>query len=205
MGYLLFFCCESMSCVSFFCDFMDCTPPGSFVYGISQQEYWSGLPFPSPGSLSDPGIEPTYPACRWILYHWAIREAPNGTLHSSSFPGGASSSEQRGCPSGLWTGDRKGQMKGQGSCAVQRWGGGGSRGGGRKCTVSWTGLSPLALDFLPLLHPASVAAVPLAHPWSDYFVCWMWLFCVALCAAPPLSSPRCVHPHWDVCPLPLPR
>ena len=26
--------------------------------GRSRQEYWSGLPFPSPGNLSDPGIEP---------------------------------------------------------------------------------------------------------------------------------------------------
>ena len=29
---------------------------------FSRQEYWSGLPFPSPGDLSDPGSEPTYPA-----------------------------------------------------------------------------------------------------------------------------------------------
>ena len=27
-----------------------------------RQEYWSGLPFPSPGDLPDPGIEPTFPA-----------------------------------------------------------------------------------------------------------------------------------------------
>ena len=27
--------------------------------GFSRQEYWSGLPFPSPGDLSNPGIEPT--------------------------------------------------------------------------------------------------------------------------------------------------
>ena len=27
-----------------------------------RQEYWSGLPFPSPGDLPDPGIEPTSPA-----------------------------------------------------------------------------------------------------------------------------------------------
>ena len=27
--------------------------------GFFRQEYWSGLPFPSPGDLSDPGIEPT--------------------------------------------------------------------------------------------------------------------------------------------------
>ena len=30
--------------------------------GFPRQEYWSGLPFPSLGDLSDPGIEPTSPA-----------------------------------------------------------------------------------------------------------------------------------------------
>ena len=30
--------------------------------GFSKQEYWSGLPFPSPGDLPDPGIEPRSPA-----------------------------------------------------------------------------------------------------------------------------------------------
>ena len=30
--------------------------------GFSRQEYWSGLPFPSPGDLPDPGIEPKSPA-----------------------------------------------------------------------------------------------------------------------------------------------
>ena len=29
--------------------------------GFSKQEYWSGLPFPSPGDLPDPGTEPTSP------------------------------------------------------------------------------------------------------------------------------------------------
>ena len=29
--------------------------------GFSRQEYWSGLPFPSPGDLSGPGIEPRSP------------------------------------------------------------------------------------------------------------------------------------------------
>ena len=27
--------------------------------GFSRQEYWSGLPLPSPGDFPDPGIEPT--------------------------------------------------------------------------------------------------------------------------------------------------
>ena len=30
--------------------------------GFPRQEYWSGLPFPSPGSLPDPGIKPVSPA-----------------------------------------------------------------------------------------------------------------------------------------------
>ena len=30
--------------------------------GFSWQEYWSGLPFPSPGDLPDPGIKPSFPA-----------------------------------------------------------------------------------------------------------------------------------------------
>ena len=32
--------------------------------GLSRQEYWSGLPFPSPGALPDPGIEPESPALK---------------------------------------------------------------------------------------------------------------------------------------------
>ena len=34
--------------------------------GFSRQEYWSGLPFPSPGDLPDPGIEPDSPALQGI-------------------------------------------------------------------------------------------------------------------------------------------
>ena len=30
--------------------------------GFSRQEYWSRLPFPSPGDLPDPGMEPRSPA-----------------------------------------------------------------------------------------------------------------------------------------------
>ena len=44
------------------CDPMDCSLPGSFIHGISRQEYWSGLPFPSPGDLPNPGLEPESPA-----------------------------------------------------------------------------------------------------------------------------------------------
>ena len=54
--------------------------------GFSRQEFWSGLPFPSPGDLPDPGIESELPALadgffttespgkpesslRWVLFY----------------------------------------------------------------------------------------------------------------------------------------
>ena len=40
---------------------------------FSRQEYWSGLPFPSPGDLPDPGIEAGSPALQadsLHLSHW---------------------------------------------------------------------------------------------------------------------------------------
>ena len=54
------------------CDLMDCSLPGPLFMGFSRQVYWSGLPFPSPGDLPDPGIKPMSPTsllhCRQILY-----------------------------------------------------------------------------------------------------------------------------------------
>ena len=41
------------------------TPPSM---GFPRQEYWSGLPFPTPGDLPDPGIEPMSLAWQVILY-----------------------------------------------------------------------------------------------------------------------------------------
>ena len=43
--------------------------------GFSRQEYWSGLPFPSPGDLPDPRIEPESPA----LQADALLSAPQGS------------------------------------------------------------------------------------------------------------------------------
>ena len=46
---------------------MDCSPPGSSVE-FSRPEYWSGLPFPSPGDLPNPGIKPRSPVvCKALL------------------------------------------------------------------------------------------------------------------------------------------
>ena len=58
------------------CDPKDYSPPVSSVHKFSRQEYWSGLPFPSPGDLPDPGIEPTSPYCRQILYHLIHQGSP---------------------------------------------------------------------------------------------------------------------------------
>ena len=53
---------KSLSCVG-----LSATPwtvayqvPSSM--GFSRQEYWSGLPFPSPEDLPNPGTEPGFPA-----------------------------------------------------------------------------------------------------------------------------------------------
>ena len=43
-------------------DPMDCSRQAPLSMGFFRQEYWSGLPFPSPGDLPDPGIEPGFPA-----------------------------------------------------------------------------------------------------------------------------------------------
>ena len=40
------------------CEPMDCSPPSSSVYGIIQAGVLGGLPFPSPGDLPCPGIQP---------------------------------------------------------------------------------------------------------------------------------------------------
>ena len=42
--------------------------------GFSRQEYWSGLPFPSPGDLPNPGIEPGSSA----LEAYALTSEPPG-------------------------------------------------------------------------------------------------------------------------------
>ena len=71
---------KSLQSCSTLCDPMDGSPPGSPVLGFSRQEYWSRLPFLSPGDLSDPGIKPRSPA----LQADALPNEPPGkpNLHS---------------------------------------------------------------------------------------------------------------------------
>ena len=54
-------CSVLQSCL-ILCDPLDCSPPVSLSMGFFRQGYRSGLPFPSPGDLPDPGIEFVSPA-----------------------------------------------------------------------------------------------------------------------------------------------
>ena len=55
-------CVQSLSCVQLSVTLWTVAHQASRSMGFSRQEYWNGLPFPSPGNLPDPGIEPMLPA-----------------------------------------------------------------------------------------------------------------------------------------------
>ena len=55
-------CIQSLSHVQLFATPWTVAHQNPMSMGFSRQEFWSGLPFPSPGDLSDPGIKPGSPA-----------------------------------------------------------------------------------------------------------------------------------------------
>ena len=65
------------------CNPMDCSLQTPSSMGFARQEYWSGLPFPSPRDLSDPGFKPASP-----------------TLQAASLP--SEPPGKPGRPRGLW-------------------------------------------------------------------------------------------------------
>ena len=60
--YYKIFKCWSLSRVRLFATLWTIAHQAPQSMGFSRQEYWSGLPFPSPGDLPDPGIERRSPA-----------------------------------------------------------------------------------------------------------------------------------------------
>ena len=58
-------------------------PQAPLSMGFPRQEYWSGLPFPSPGDLSAPGIEPASPA---LADSFFTTEAPGMEIHEGKKP-----------------------------------------------------------------------------------------------------------------------
>ena len=55
-------CAFVLSCVHLFAPIGTVAHQTPLSTEFSRQEYWSGLPFPTPGDLPYPGIEPTPPA-----------------------------------------------------------------------------------------------------------------------------------------------
>ena len=53
---------KSLSRVQLFAISWTVVYQASLSMGFSRQEYWTGVPFPSPGDPPDPGIEPRSPA-----------------------------------------------------------------------------------------------------------------------------------------------
>ena len=54
-------CAQSLSGVQLFATLWTVVHQAPLSTGLSRQEYWSGLSFPSPGDLSDPGTKPKFP------------------------------------------------------------------------------------------------------------------------------------------------
>ena len=73
---------KSLSHVQLFVTPWTITNPAPLSMGFSRQEYWSGLPFPSPGDLPDLGIEPGSPA---LQEDSLPSEPPGKPIHSVSF------------------------------------------------------------------------------------------------------------------------
>ena len=67
---------KSLSRVRLFATLWTVAYQAPLTVGFSRQEYWSGLPFPSPGDLPNPGIEPGSPA----LQADALPSEPPGKL-----------------------------------------------------------------------------------------------------------------------------
>ena len=80
----LLFCCQVVS-NSF-------AMPGTVAHqaplsmGFPRQEYWNGLPFPSPGDLPDPGFKPVSQHWQAVSLPLSLQGSPEGPLPSVKFP-----------------------------------------------------------------------------------------------------------------------
>ena len=77
LNILLLFVVQSLSHAQLFCNVMDWSPPGFSVHDIFRQEYWWWWPFPSPGDLPNPWIEPMTP--------WQLNSLPLNLQESPYF------------------------------------------------------------------------------------------------------------------------
>ena len=70
---------KSLSHVQLFATPWTVAPQAPRSMGFSRHEYWSGLPFPSPGDLPNPGIEPGLLHYRQTLYRLSYQGNPRNT------------------------------------------------------------------------------------------------------------------------------
>ena len=70
--------CSSLSCILPLATSWTMTRQSPLSMDFSRQEYWSGLPFPSPGRLPDPGIKPRSLA----LQVDSLPSEPSGKSHN---------------------------------------------------------------------------------------------------------------------------
>ena len=68
-------CAQSLSRVQLFLTPWTVACEAALSVEFCMQEYWSGLPFPSPGIFPTPGSNPHLLNYRWILHHCATWEA----------------------------------------------------------------------------------------------------------------------------------
>ena len=86
---------QSLLCVRLFCDPMDCSPQAPLSLGFPRQEYWRGLPFPTPGDLPYPGIDPTSLASPALAGRFFITAPPRKPTGLTG--GGGLQFPQKGC------------------------------------------------------------------------------------------------------------
>ena len=65
------------SCVQHFVTLWTVACQAPLSMGFSRQEYWRGLPFPSPEDLPDPGIKPGSPALQADSLLFELEGSPN--------------------------------------------------------------------------------------------------------------------------------
>ena len=72
----LLVCAHSLSHVLLFVTPWTAAHQAPLSMRVSKQEYWSGLPFPPPGDLPDPGTEPLSPTCSALAGRFFTTELP---------------------------------------------------------------------------------------------------------------------------------
>ena len=76
----LMVCVQSLSCLTLFATPWTEARQAPLFMGLPRQKYWTGLPFPSPGNLPNPGIKPM----PLTLGSWFFTIVPPGTSGSSN-------------------------------------------------------------------------------------------------------------------------